>query len=203
MKKWIVSFLLVVFALCAQAQLAVPISDTQAQAEQKRIHREREKLEVQTSAQEVVCYQRFAVNDCLREFRVRKRVGMDALRQQEIVLNDAKRKTRDMERSEQAQDKNSAAALKQAQDRKESAQIQHKERLDRAQQKKFEATQRDMPAQTDQGPEAGQASLKGERAQAQQAFDEKQRLAQERKAQRDKSLTETSSKPANPLPARP
>ena len=114
MKKWIVSFLLVVFALCAQAQLAVPISDTQAQAEQKRIHREREKLEVQTSAQEVVCYQRFAVNDCLRELRVRKRVEMDALRQQEIVLNDAKRKTRDMERSEQAQDKNSAAALKQA-----------------------------------------------------------------------------------------
>ncbi len=205
MSKRIVACLILCFGLCAQAQLLAPISEAQAQAEQARINNEREGFEAQYALQEAACYQRFAVNDCLREVRARKRVSMEALRRQEIILNDVKRKTRALEQAKRAQEKASPAALKQEADSRESAQIQRKERLDRAQQKKTEALQREMQtgAVTNQRPGAEESPAKGASAQAQQAFEEKQRSAQERKAQRDKSLTEKSAKPVRPLPDQP
>lgn len=205
MKKRFLSFLVLCFAWNAQAQLNVPISEAQAQAEQMRITREREGFEVQYASQEADCYKRFAVNDCLLEVRARKRVSMEMLRRQEIVLNDAKRKTRDLKRAQQVQEKTSPTVLKQEADSRDSAQVQHKERLDRAQQKKTDSSQRDMQAGglTHQRPGAELSPAKGESAQAQQAFEEKQRSAKERKAQRDKSLAEKSNKPVSPLPSNP
>lgn len=206
MKKWILTFLVVCFAWNAQAQLNAPISEAQAQAEQMRITKEREGFEVQYASQEADCYKRFAVNDCLREVRARKRVSMEALRRQEIALNDAKRKTRDLERAEQAQEKNSPTVLKQEADSRVSAEIQHKERLDRAQQKKIDASQRDMQAGAPTHQRAGveqRTPVQGSSAQAQQAFEEKQRSAKERKAQRDKSIAEKSNKSVSPLPSSP
>lgn len=197
--------MLVCFAWNAQAQLSAPISEAQAQVEQMRINKQREGLETQYGSQEADCYKRFAVNDCLREVRAGKRVSTEALRRQEIMLNEAQRKTRDLERVKQAQEKTSPAALKQAEDSREAAQIQHKERLDRAQQKKIDAAQKKMQerAETNQRPGVEGSPAKGVSAQAQQAFEEKQRSAQERKAQRDKSLAEKSSKPVSPLPSSP
>jgi hypothetical protein len=205
MKNRILTFLVLCFVWNAQAQLKVPISEAQAQAEQMRISREREELGLQYATQEAECYNRFAVNDCLREVRAHKRVSMEMLRHQEINLNDAKRRTTELDRTRQVQEKTSPTTLKQAAESRNLAQIQHKERLDRAQQKKNDDSKRDMPAGAadNQHPRAVLSPAERGSTQAQQTFEEKQRSANERKAQRDKSLAEKKNKPVRPLPSNP
>ncbi len=50
--------------------------------------------DAQFKAQEVQCYQRFAVNDCLIDSRRTQREVMADLRRQEVLINDAQRKRR-------------------------------------------------------------------------------------------------------------
>ncbi|MCK9515875.1 MAG: hypothetical protein WCZ18_06700 [Ottowia sp.] len=45
-------------------------------------------------AQELVCWRRFAVNDCLRAARSKRRQQLDALRKQDLQLNDLERQRR-------------------------------------------------------------------------------------------------------------
>ena len=59
------------------------------QIEQARADHERE-----YAAQQRLCYQKFAVNACLRELRIQKRVVMEDLRRQEVLINDEGRKRR-------------------------------------------------------------------------------------------------------------
>lgn len=54
----------------------------------------RAQYQVQFRQQEIACYQRFAVNDCLRDSRRTERELMADLRRQEILINDAQRKRR-------------------------------------------------------------------------------------------------------------
>ncbi len=205
MKPWLLALMGLCLSACAQAQLTVPISEVQIKTEQADIDKHRVEIESKYTLQEAACYKRFAVSDCLREVRAAKRVSTEAIRRQEIGLSDAQRKTRELERANQAEEKISPASLKQAAERSEAAQIQHKERLDRAQQKKINAAQKEVQegAETIQPPRVEQSPAKAASAQAQQAFDEKQRRAKERKMQRDKSLAEKSNKPVSPLPINP
>lgn len=65
------------------------------EAEQREwISRTRAQYQVQFRAQEIACYQRFAVNDCLSESRRTERDAMADLRRQEVLINDAQRKRR-------------------------------------------------------------------------------------------------------------
>ncbi|MFO6419494.1 hypothetical protein ACLBKS_04755 [Hylemonella sp. W303a] len=59
--------------------------------ERVRIRHERERGEAEYKQAQVDCYQRFAVNSCLREARRARRVETDRLRKQEIALDDSKR----------------------------------------------------------------------------------------------------------------
>lgn len=59
--------------------------------ERARIKHERERVEAQYKESLADCYQRFAVNACLRDARRARRVVIDRLRGEEIVLDDAKR----------------------------------------------------------------------------------------------------------------
>lgn len=54
----------------------------------------RASFDAQFKAQEIACYQRFAVNDCLIASRQTQREVMADLRRQEILINDAQRKRR-------------------------------------------------------------------------------------------------------------
>jgi hypothetical protein len=56
----------------------------QARADHERVY----------AAQQRLCYQKFAVNACLRELRLQKRVVMEDLRRQEVLINDEGRKRR-------------------------------------------------------------------------------------------------------------
>ena len=65
------------------------------EAEQRAwIAGKRASYDVQFKAQEVACYQRFAVNDCLIDSRRTQREVMADLRRQEILINDTERKRR-------------------------------------------------------------------------------------------------------------
>lgn len=65
------------------------------EAEQRAwIAQTRARYQAQFDAQERVCYQRFAVNDCLNDSRRTRREVMADLRRQEVLINDAQRKRR-------------------------------------------------------------------------------------------------------------
>ena len=54
--------------------------------------RAREKLRFEKAGE--TCYQRFAVNDCLRQVAIERRKSLEELRRQEIILNNVDRKLR-------------------------------------------------------------------------------------------------------------
>ncbi len=57
----------------------------------------RAKHQAQFKAQEIACYQKFAVNNCLIDSRKTEREVMADLRRQEILINDTQRKRRGAE----------------------------------------------------------------------------------------------------------
>jgi hypothetical protein len=96
--KYLLGLILLVWQFLAAAQ--VPEQPTQApdpQSERQRIAQERTDHEAIYLEAERECYSRFAVSDCLRTARKDRRLAMDELRRQELVLNDMERKTKALE----------------------------------------------------------------------------------------------------------
>ena len=82
----------------AEADSASSSVAAHRKAERDRIARERDALTARRQQEEAVCYQRFAVEDCLRGVRAKARETHDRLRAQEIELNDAERREKAAER---------------------------------------------------------------------------------------------------------
>lgn len=87
---WLAAFLCVGAALAEEATPR-PYDAEHDARERARIHEERARAVAKYNAELEDCYQRFAVNACLRDARRARRVVIDELRRQELVLNDAKR----------------------------------------------------------------------------------------------------------------
>lgn len=106
-------FLLVIAssAMAAGAQTA-PGSD--AQTERSRIAAERSQAEARFAAQEVACYQIFAVNDCLKAAKSQRRERLSDLRRQDLTLNEAERKRRASDRVSGIDERNSAQSQQEA-----------------------------------------------------------------------------------------
>ncbi|OGB54968.1 MAG: hypothetical protein A2503_15675 [Burkholderiales bacterium RIFOXYD12_FULL_59_19] len=70
---------------------AVPL-----QVPQERLRIQQLRLQHEATAQraQTDCYQKFAVSDCLRQVRAQKRLALDDLRRQEVILNDLERQTK-------------------------------------------------------------------------------------------------------------
>ncbi len=89
---------LVILTLLASAAHAqdVAIHNLQLREAEQRawIADKRAINDTQFKAREIVCYQRFAVNDCLIDSRRVQREVMADLRRQEILINDTQRKRR-------------------------------------------------------------------------------------------------------------
>ena len=108
MKK---SLALALAAVCGLVLAQPLVPDTvvaREAAEHARIRKERGDAQVRFLAQDVQCYQRFAVNDCLGEVRTQRRAVLAELRRQEISLNEAQRKRRAAEQLLRADDKAAA-----------------------------------------------------------------------------------------------
>lgn len=67
-------------------------------AQRARIEQERSQAQAQFDAAAVSCYQRFAVNDCLREARNIRRDLLADLRKQSLALRDAQARQKAQER---------------------------------------------------------------------------------------------------------
>jgi hypothetical protein len=79
------------FAQAQPTPSPVPYDAEHDARERARIGQERERAEALYTQARADCYQRFAVNSCLRDARRARRVVIDRLRAEEIVLDDAKR----------------------------------------------------------------------------------------------------------------
>ena len=84
MKLLFLTLLLPVLAL-AQAVEAPGILSPGA--ERQRIQVERDQAQAHFANDEVACYQKFAVNDCLGKARMIRREALADLRRQEVLLN--------------------------------------------------------------------------------------------------------------------
>lgn len=87
--------------LVAAQEMAVPESlqtaPWQAQDERLRIQNARRQVQAEAEQANAACYQKFAVSDCLRAVRAKNRPVLDALRRQEIILNDLERQAKAIE----------------------------------------------------------------------------------------------------------
>lgn len=99
MRQAIVCLLLLGASCLAQAQVAPGQADAVRQA-RERIATDRARIAEVLAAQERGCYQRFAVNDCLREARRQQREALAVLRREEIALNAEERRRREAERAQ-------------------------------------------------------------------------------------------------------
>lgn len=91
-----VAAVVVVVVVAASLTAALP-APARAQsvddaAERARIDAERGQAQQRLERERAECYQRFAVNDCLRRAEAAHRQTLGDLRRQEIRLNDAKRR---------------------------------------------------------------------------------------------------------------
>lgn len=174
--------------------------------ERERIEQERRQQDARFAAEEAACYQRFAVNDCLREVRARRRAVFEDLRRQDIALNDAERRSRSAEQLRRTEDKMSPRVQQEDADRRGNAQQEQQNRNDRAEAKRAARTQADAERSGPPPRQAASGSGPSDAAQAEhrRQFEEKQRQAQERRAQRDKAQAEKAGRPpVPPLPQTP
>jgi hypothetical protein len=193
-------------AVGLHAQQAAPFTPEQINAERARIEADRAREKARIEKEEADCYQRFAVNDCLREVHVRQRGVMEELRRQEIILNDADRKRRAQEQARLIDEKSTARDSSDELQKRQAARQESEERAKRAEQKKS-ASSAPGKAKGAPPPQAGasaaQARAAQKRADDKKAFEEKQLAAEQRKAERDKALAEKAKHPAKPLPDPP
>ncbi|MDA7416143.1 hypothetical protein PGB34_07160 [Xenophilus arseniciresistens] len=193
------------------AALAQGLSDAQIDAERERIGAQRRVIDARHAQERAACYQRFAVEDCLRESRRRLRDDTDDLRRQETMLNDMQRKRRGAEQLERLEAKQAAPAAPDAQQRQSAAEGQ-RAREERAAEnarsragKAAEAAQNRADFESRQQERADHAaSVEQRRAQepeARERFKRKQADALKRREERARLNAEKEKAPAAPLPA--
>lgn len=176
--------------------------------ERDRIAREREALNARRQEDEAVCYQRFAVEDCLRGVRAKARAGQDRLRAQEIELNDSERREKAAERLRAIEDKQTAmppaGKRTDAQVRKSPADPDVA-KVQRDQDAHQRAQQQNSRAQAQASEQAARAAATADRAaQSRAKHAQAVQAAQERRARVEKSKADALAqgrKPAAPLPA--
>lgn len=89
----------------AESADAAPALAPSTEAERQRIDRERNAEMDRQRQVEAACYQKFMVNDCLLESRVRHREVLADLKRQEINLNDRERRLRSSEQLRRIEEK--------------------------------------------------------------------------------------------------
>jgi colicin import membrane protein len=204
MKKWIGSALLL--ACCyGHAQ-------TSSDAERLRISTERSQLEAAGAVEDSACYQRFLVNSCLEEVKVRRRDALADLRRQEIVLNDQARKAKAAEQLQKIQDKLAPEKLQQEADKRAQDVKDYADRMARDRQKTAdrEALQAGEKAKSEaasarlkshQDKESARIAKQAAAAEELKKYNQRQEQAKERQARYAKDQASPAKTAAKPLPA--
>lgn len=103
-------------AIPAQVQAPTGLSDKDfddwLNAQRARTGNERAAAQQKFAEAEMLCWQRFAVNDCLRGARKERRTVLERLRQEELALNQQERQRNTAARLKALDDKQRAAEPK-------------------------------------------------------------------------------------------
>lgn len=185
----------------------------QRAAERRDIAHERAALAERQKPLEAACYQKFAVEDCLRQVRNEARVHEKPLRERELRLNDAERREKSSERLrgiEQKMSEPRTPPVMQATPRQPLTQPGRapqrteadveRDRATRDTDAQQRAQSQAYRAQSKQQQQGAQVQAEAERrSKAQQATQQRQEEAAKAKVRRDKAMSE--AKKVAPLPA--
>ncbi len=216
MKKIFFLFLCMTWSLAANAQASGVGSSSVAavsitpDVERVRINAERTTLEAGFNLENVACYKKFLVNNCLDEIKLRRRDALADLRRQEIALNALDRKAKGAEQIKRTEEKSSPEKQQQDAEKRAAALKDVQASMDRYKQKNADRAEARSSEQTNK--EALAKRIKGNQDKAivrdsKQAaaadevkkFNERQEEAKERRAQHDRDQLNHTN-PAQPLP---
>lgn len=192
------SFFLVVFSLAGTSAQTSHEGLTHQQIQEAR-----NAEEARFSDQERACYERFVVNDCLKQVRVKRRLTMEDLRRQEVFLNDLERRKKAADQLELIQDKSSPQKLEEANASRLEAVKTQKEREASAAKKVADQLLTPLPSQDDKRANPGMETSRSaqEAAKNKMNFDLKLKEAQAHRQSREAELLKKKAdKPSQPLP---
>lgn len=204
-----------VFLLAGQAMaqtVAPPLESLDHEgrrAERTRIRQEHELVNRTLQQAEVVCYQRFAVEDCLRAERRRAREARAGLRQRESALHAIERRERAAQSLNAVQGRQSARStpLPPASKTREMQRATEQAQTERQRQAQERARLQQGKQSAHGADQAHQARVRQERAvQARQRLAEKEAAAKVRSARVQRKQAQDAAagrKPAAPLPPQP
>ncbi len=192
----------------------MPSDAMSPQAERGRIQAERDRVEARFAKEQVACYGKFAVNDCLGDARVIRREALADLRRQEVSLSAAEAKRRGAEQLSRTEEKSSHEAELDAARRRAAALAQQQERQagadDKAAAKAAAGLTTDARVTQESERAAKRAQAQAERAAKANAaalerkkYADKQKEGQERAQERRERLAGQPASSARPLASPP
>jgi hypothetical protein len=202
MKRLVFSLLWLcgVVPVWSQAQ-ALPTAQVSIE-DYQRIEAERKRESANFDAQEAACYQRFAVNDCLKKLQTKRIAVMADLKRQETRLHDQERSqqgTDALERIEQKGLEQQRQEDIQAQDGAGRAQ----EKLQEQQNKQAEHATKAASGPASGSSPAPSGPTDAEHAEARASYERKQIDAEKKRQELIKRQSKQTGKPANSLPIPP
>lgn len=209
MKKWGLMLAWLCASALSLAQAVDGASDAShgldIERERSRIQAERARQEANIQTEEAACYARFVVTDCIRQVRAHRREVFQALRREEVTLNDAERQRKALAQIEQLKGKSSVQRQDEDAERRLEASQAQQEREKRAAEKAAAAM--NAASAPVQSPVAPNSLTHGRTAvdigKDKQQFTDKLKEAQEYRASRVKSNREKTGTPSKPLPVSP
>ncbi|RZI69370.1 MAG: hypothetical protein EOP79_01975 [Variovorax sp.] len=194
------------------AQTVAADGNVDLAAERARLKEERSVVDRRAKQEQVACYQKFAVEDCLRESRRQRRTLDDDLKRQEAAINDIDRKRRaaaQLERLDKApprpqDDPEKRQQSQQSQENREQRAAEHaRTRAEAA--AKSEANRRDFEAKqrSNAAEQAKAAKMRAEAPQERERYERKVEQAEEHRVARERRNAARSKPRSAPLPTPP
>lgn len=190
------------------------LAQTSNDIERLRISAERATLEVGSNSEIAACYQKFMVNNCLEEVKIRRSDAKADLRRQEISINDQERKARGSEQIQKTEDKASSEKQQAEADRRAEAMRDFEARMEREKQKnadrvKLESNEKASleaaaaKASGAQSKNTGRTAKQAAAAEEVKKYNERLEKAKEREVRITKDKASQATPSAAPLPAPP
>ncbi|NMM07036.1 hypothetical protein [Polaromonas sp.] len=189
MKKFAIAFFLITLSVLAGAQTAAPLpapalEPGNTETERARISAERARLEAGFLTEDVACYKKFAVNNCLGKVNSRRREALADLRRQEISLNDEERRLKGAEQLRRTEEKSSPERKQEAASSRTKALEDAQSRLERDKNKQQERAA--APSKAKANSDASAAKLRNSQQKAQARSDKQAAAAEEAKKFNDR-----------------
>ena len=200
MKPALFAVLALLWALAALAQGEQAGTESVAGASYQRIEETRSAEMAALAAEETACYQRFAVNDCLKKVQSRRRILEATLKRREALLHDAERQQQAAEQRQRAAQK---AQERQQQEAETAARKNSAREADllRAQQEKQAAHASGTASPAPPASPGATGPTPAEQAASRESFFAKQAAAEKKRQEIAKRLAD--KKTAKPVPSLP